>query len=436
MVTAERVRPASLRIRGGVIAALGGWEEPSRGASLFDFGESVVMPGLVDTHVHINEPGRTDWEGFETATRAAAAGGITTLVDMPLNSIPPTITLEGLHAKREAAFRRCFVDVGFWGGVVPGNEGEIPRLLEAGVFGFKAFLVPSGVPEFEHVAETRLRAALPKLAQAEIPLLVHAEAPERIAEKWVGDPRRYASYLASRPPEAEIEAVALLVRLCRETRARIHVLHLSSSGVLPSLRQARLQGLPITAETCPHYLFFAAEEIADGATEYKCAPPIRGGENRERLWAALKEGLIEMVVSDHSPSPPNLKCRDSGDFQKAWGGISSLELLLPATWTAARQRGCSLEDLADWLCAAPAKLAGLEDRKGAFAPGRDADFVVWNPEARWEVDGARLHHRHKLTPYAGQFLYGVVEATYLRGEKIYDRGGFAAPSGRLLRRGR
>lgn len=442
VATPEGLRPASVWIRGGRIERLAAPDEVPSGAPVEDFDERVIMPGIVDTHVHINEPGRTEWEGFETATRAAAAGGITTLVDMPLNSVPATTTREGLRAKVEAARGRCHVDAGFWGGVVPGNAGELARLWQDGALGFKAFLVPSGVDEFQHVEEKDLREALPVLAGLGAPLLAHAELPgpiEAAAGVWDGAGpaglREYGRYLRSRPDAAEAQAVELLVRLCRETGARVHVVHVSSAEVLPILRQARAEGLPLTAETCPHYLTFTAEEIPDGGVAWKCAPPIRSRENRERLWEALREGLIDLVATDHSPSPPQRKKVETGDFRGAWGGIASLQIALPAVWTEARKRGFTPADLAQWLCAAPARLAGLEGRKGAIAPGRDADLVVWDPEERFTVEPESLNHRHKLTPYAGRTLFGVVRRTLLSGETIYDESDFpVAPSGRLLLR--
>ncbi|HVE65103.1 MAG TPA: allantoinase AllB [Thermoanaerobaculia bacterium] len=428
VATPSGLEPAAVVVRDGVVVAV---ERP--GTAGIDYGDAVVMPGLVDTHVHVNEPGRTGWEGFETATRAAAAGGVTTIFDMPLNSIPPTTTVAALEEKAAAARGRVSVDVGFWGGVVPGNRGELAALAARGVPGFKCFLVPSGVAEFGHVSEEDLRDALPEIARLHSVLLVHAEHPD-----WIGEPppraggRLYSSYLATRPARAEDEAVAQLARLCRETGARIHVVHLSSAGALGTIARARAEGLPLSAETCPHYLSFSAEEVPDGATEWKCAPPIRGADNRERLWEGLAKGTIEIVVSDHSPAPPELKRRDTGDFLAAWGGISSLQLRLPAVWTGARARGFSPGDLARWLCSAPARLAGLA-RKGAIAPGSDADFVVWRPEASFAVRAGELHHRHALTPYAGRTLHGVVEATYLAGEKIFEGGRFhGPPRGKIL----
>jgi allantoinase len=432
IVIPDGVAAAALRISAGRIVGCGGFDDAPQHCPLVEVDdEAFVMPGLVDTHVHINEPGRAGWEGFATATRAAAAGGVTTLVEMPLNSIPATTTRDHLETKRAAAKGKCHVDVGFWGGVVPGNVAELPRMFERGVFGFKCFLVPSGVDEFPHVTENDLRAAMPVLARLGALLIVHAETPAPIeaalargVEGKAADPRRYTTFLNSRPKEAEDEAVALMIRLCRETGARVHIVHHSSSSSLPLLRAAKADGLPITAETCPHYLRFAAEDVRDGATEFKCCPPIRERENREQLWAALDEGVIDMIVSDHSPCPPEMKLADSGDFLRAWGGISSLQLRLPVMWTEASGRGCAIERLVEWVASAPARLVGLDGRKGTLRAGCDADIVIFRPEAALTVTPAMLQHRHKLTPYAGQVLRGVVEATYLRGMKIYERGEF------------
>lgn len=436
VVTPDGIAPASIHIEAGTIKAVRAWDDVG-GASIveaIEAGTAVVMPGLVDTHVHINEPGRTDWEGFETATRAAAAGGITTLVDMPLNSIPATTTREALRAKMAAAQGRCRVDVGFWGGVVPGNTGEIASLLDDGVLGFKAFLVPSGVDEFEHVEEADLREALPELARRGAVLLAHAELPgpiEAAVRVWEEDgPDTYDRYLRSRPDAAEIDAIDLLLRLCQETGARIHIVHLATAQALPRLREARRAGLPVTVETCPHYLTFAAEEVPDGAVEIKCAPPIRSRENREGLWQALGAGEIDLIASDHSPSPPE---RKRGSFRDAWGGIASLQLALPAVWTGARERGFALVDVARWMSRNPARLAGLES-KGAILPGFDADLVIWEPETAFQVDPGTLQHRHKLTPYAGRMLHGAVRRTLVRGRTVYDDGDFPGqPAGKLLK---
>ena len=440
VITPEGERAASIHIRGGVITSISEFDSITTGTPIHDAGELVVMPGLVDTHVHINEPGRTDWEGFSSATRAAAAGGVTTLIEMPLNSIPAVTSAAAYREKIAAAAGKLSVDVGFWGGVVPGNTAELCALWDAGVFGFKCFLVPSGVEEFEHVTEENLREALPKLASLGAPLLAHAEVPGPIeaAERKLAKSafRKHATWLASRPREGEDQAISLLLRLCREYRAAIHIVHLSSSDSTSQLRRAKENGLAVTVETCPHYLTFAAEDIPDGATEFKCAPPIREGENRERLWAALGDGTIDLIATDHSPSPPQMKLHESGDFLRSWGGIASLQLSLAAVWTEARKRGYPVTRLAEWLCAAPARLAGLSKRKGSIAVGYGADLVIWNPDAKFVVDPTALHHRHKITPYAGRELAGVVETTFLRGCKIYDWGEFALSTvGKVLRRG-
>jgi allantoinase len=439
VVTRGGLVPAAVHVRGGVIERVTADDQVPAGARVVEAGGAVVMPGLVDTHVHVNEPGRTTWEGFGSATRAAAAGGVTTIVDMPLNSLPPTTSRAALEAKRAAAAGACHVDVGFWGGVVPGNLGELEALMAAGVLGFKAFLVDSGVEEFPAVQRPDLEAAMAVLADLGALTVVHAEAPGPIAEATAAtagdDPRAYRTWLRSRPDRAETEAVTAVVELSRRLGARAHVLHLSSAEALDPLRRARAGGVPVSAETCPHYLALAAEEVPDGATVFKCAPPIRAAANRERLWAALAGGDISLVCSDHSPCPPARKRLDDGDFVAAWGGISSLQLGLPVVWSEARRRGHTLADLAEWMCAGPARLVGLEHRKGAIAPGLDADLVLLDPDATFTVDPASLYHRHPVTPYAGRVLRGVVRATYLRGQLAWDGRGFAVdPRGRLLAR--
>jgi allantoinase len=386
-------------------------------SNIHDVGDLLVMPGIVDTHVHVNEPGRTDWEGFATASAAAAAGGITTIVDMPLNSVPATTDVAALERKREAA-RAATVNVEFWGGVVPGNAGQLEALADAGVRGFKCFLSPSGVDEFGHVGEADLRVALPIVARLRLPLLVHAEWPASLLPiDPAADARAYATWLHSRPPRAEVDAIAQLIALCREFGAHIHIVHVAALDALPMLRAARAEGLPITVETCPHYLTFSAEEIDEGATLYKCAPPIRDRRHRDALWRALEDGTIDLVATDHSPCPPTMK--GDGDFVSAWGGIASLEISLSAVWTAAASRGIAVGRLAQWLCAAPARLAGLDQRIGAIAPGMDADLVVWDPDAEFTVDPACLRQRHKCTPYAGRRLKGRAIETCVRGRVVY-----------------
>jgi len=438
VVVADEVRPAAIHIRHGVIVLVAGYDEVPVDCPIDEAADAVVMPGVVDTHVHVNEPGRTDWEGFETATRAAAAGGVTTIVDMPLNSVPATTTVAALDAKRRAAAGKCSVDVGFWGGVIPGNAADLEPLFAAGALGFKCFLVPSGVDEFPFVRESDLREAMPILASIGAPLLAHAELPGPIEAAMGrlarGNPREYATYLGTRPPQSENEAIALLIELCREFGTRTHIVHLASSEALPMLDAARAAGLPITSETCPHYLTFAAEEIAAGATAFKCAPPIRERDHQKLLWTGLMNGSIQLVASDHSPSLPAMKHLDSGDFLRAWGGIASLQVALPAVWTGASARGASLPQLAEWMCRAPARLAGLT-RKGEIALGYDADLVIWDPEAEFMVDAASLQHRHAITPYNGRRLRGAIERTYLRGRRVYERGQpFPAASGQLLSR--
>jgi len=437
VVRPDGTGPGAVVIEDGRIAAVVGWGETPAGVPLEDVGESALLPGLVDTHVHVNEPGRTEWEGFATATRAAAAGGVTTLVDMPLNSIPATTSAAALLEKRGAAEGQCHIDVGFWGGVVPGNTPELGPMKQAGALGFKCFLVESGVDEFGWVGERQLRPAMAELAFLKLPLLVHAEVPGPIdaatAALAGADPRKYATYLASRPEAAEAEAIKLVVRLLREFPARAHIVHHSAATALPLIAAARAEGLPLSAETCPHYLHFAAEDIPDGATPFKCAPPIRARDNREALWRALGEGTLDLVASDHSPCTPALKALEAGDFERAWGGISGLQLGLAVTWTEAAARGYSLQHLVRWMCEGPARLARLDARKGRIEPGFDADLCVLAPEARFSVAPARLEHRHKVTPYAGAELLGVVEATYLAGRKVFDHGELlGAPAGRLI----
>jgi allantoinase len=441
-VTSDGCRPAAIHIAAGRISRVSAIDDVPGNCPVDDAGTSIVLPGLVDSHVHVNEPGRTDWEGFESATRAAAAGGVTTIVDMPLNSIPATTAVTALDAKCRAAEGKCFVDVAFWGGVVPGNARDLEPLVAAGVRGFKCFLVPSGVDEFAAVSERDLRVAMPTLARLGATLLVHAELPGPIdaaAGRLAGqrgdperDPCSYAVYLESRPKAAEDEAIALMIRLCAEYRVHTHIVHLSSADSIAALARARAGGLPLTVETCPHYLTFVAEDIPDGATEYKCAPPIREAANRECLWEALGSGVIDAIVSDHSPAPPEMKRTESGDFLAAWGGIASLQVGLPAVWSRASERGYPIDRVAHWMSTAPARLAGL-DGKGAIAEGFDADLALFDPDHEWRVDPPALFHRHALTPYANRRMRGVVTRTYLRGRKIYERGTLVGtPAGKSI----
>ncbi|MGK5544378.1 allantoinase AllB [Streptomyces sp. URMC 127] len=429
VVTPEGVRPAAVTVTDGTITAVGPYgAAPPPGAAVTDLGDDALLPGLVDTHVHVNDPGRTAWEGFRTATRAAAAGGVTTLLDMPLNSIPPTTTVAHLRAKQAVARPAAHVDVGFWGGALPGNTADLGPLHEAGVFGFKAFLSPSGVEEFPSLAPGDLETAAARIAGLGGLLIVHAEDPARLERAPQRGGPRYADFLASRPRAAENEAVDRLIAVSRRLGTRVHILHLSSSDALPAIAAAKADGVPVTAETCPHFLTLTAEEVPDGATEFKCCPPIREAANQDALWAALADGTLDCVVSDHSPCTTDLKVPD---FGAAWGGISSLQLGLPAVWTAARRRGHTLADVARWMSAGPAALAGLH-RKGAVAPGRDADFTVLDPEAAFTVDPAALHHRNHVTAYAGRTLHGVVRSTWLRGRRIARDGALAEPPAGLL----
>ncbi len=412
-------RPASIHIRDGRIERVADFDDVLPGASVEDFGEMAILPGLVDSHVHVNEPGRTEWEGFETATKAAAAGGVTTIVDMPLNSIPPTTSLRALMTKAESMEGKCRVDVGLWGGAVPGNAPLLRDMLAAGALGFKCFLVDSGVAEFGYLDAPGLEDALMALRGTNAPLLVHAELAEGLHE-FEGDPQSYRNYLASRPPLAEELAIGLVARNCRESRA--HIVHLSSAGALDILRRARDAGLPLTAETTPHYLHLEAETIPDGATEFKCAPPIREHRNREQLWDAVREGLLPAIVTDHSPCVPELKRLEEGDFAKAWGGIASLQFGLPIIWTEARKRGMRLEEIVPLMTEGPARLAGIDHRKGRLAAGYDADLIVFDPDTRVRIEPEMVEHRHAVTPYAGEELSGAVKATFLRGRKVWQDG--------------
>jgi allantoinase len=432
VVFLDGVRPARIRIRGERIEAVWPHVDDVNAAAendkladenVVDVGDAVVMAGIVDTHAHLNEPGRTEWEGFVTATRACAAGGITTVVDMPLNSIPVTTSRDALRTKRDAVAGKARVDFGFWGGVVPGNDRELAGMVDDGVHGFKAFLCHSGIDDFPASDRATLERSLSILGERSVPLLAHAEIEdEALAPALAGlDARAYRTYLESRPASWEVAAIELLIGLSRKTRGKVHVVHLSAADALPLIADAKAEGLAFSVETCPHYLTLAAETIPDGATEYKCAPPIRAGENQTRLWEGLTRGIIDQVVSDHSPCTPALKRLEAGDFMGAWGGIASLQLGLPLLYTKADSRGLGdLPTLSRWLSAAPAKLAGLAHKKGQIAAGLDADFVVWDPATEWTIDATKLFHRHPVTPYAGKTVRGKILATYLRGRRIFD----------------
>lgn len=440
VLTPDGLRPAAIHILGGRIRAVSASGPVAPDVKVVDAGQLLVTPGVVDSHVHINEPGRTEWEGFRTATEAAAAGGITTLCDMPLNCIPATTSRAAAEEKRAALGDQLHVDVAFWGGVVPGNADELEGLARFGVPGAKCFLCPSGVDEFPNVTAPDLERALPILRDLGLVLLVHAEVPgpldraEAQLTREKADPRAYDTYLRSRPKASEDEAIALVIDLARRHRARVHIVHLSSATALPMIARAQAEGVQITAETCLHYLTFTAEEIAAGATHYKCAPPIRERSNREALWAGLQAGTIGMVVSDHSPCTPALKKPEQGDFLGAWGGIAGLQLGLAGLWTEARARGVPLERMFEWNAANTARLLSLEGRKGRLAPGHDADVVIWDDRATHTVEPGAIRHKHKVTPYAGRTLHGVVQRTFVRGREAWSRDGGHArrPVGELL----
>ncbi|MGH3359989.1 MAG: allantoinase AllB [Nocardioidaceae bacterium] len=432
LVTANGEAPGSVAVKDGVIVAVESYDAVLPAAFVVELdADEVLMAGVVDSHVHVNEPGRTEWEGFCSATRAAAAGGVTTIVDMPLNSIPPTVDVPALTTKRSAAEPQAFVDIGFWGGAVPDNAAALRPLHEAGVFGFKCFLLHSGVDEFPAVDQDQLERAMREIASFDGLLIVHAEDAQCIDGSPAPHGPGYHDFLASRPPAAENLAVAQVIGLARSTGCRVHILHVSSAAVLPLLDAARADGLPVTAETCPHYLTFASEEIPNGATQYKCCPPIREQANRERLWDGLRQRSIDLVVTDHSPSTVELKHLDDGDFGTAWGGIASLQVGLAAVWSGARERGHTLCDVTGWMSDAPARLAGLA-HKGRIAVGNDADFCVFAPDETFVVDAGSLHHKNAITPYAGRTLHGVVRDTWLRGKPVDLSGD---PRGRLLTRG-
>jgi allantoinase len=437
IVTSQSTRPGALLIEGEKIRAVCGASEVPSDAVVHDCGNHALLPGLVDTHVHINEPGRTEWEGFRTATQAAAAGGYTTLVDMPLNCLPETTTVLALEQKRSAAQGKCFVDWAPWGGAVADNQQHILPLARARVLGYKCFLIYPGCDGFTMIDQQQLELALPSIAESGLPLLVHAElaGPIDAATKDLhnADWRNYSTYLASRPDEAELQAIRMMIKLCRQYGFRLHIVHLSTALALEELKAARAEGLPITVETCPHYLHFAAEDIANGATLLKCAPPIRNKQNQQKLWNGLRDGTIDMIVTDHSPCPPAMKRQDSGRFDLAWGGIASISLALSIIHTEGRTHGFTLNNIVRWMSSAPATLAGISHRAGALEAGRDANFTIFDTESEFTVTADRLHYRHVVSPYLNETLRGMVKATYLRGEAAYREGHFApTPSGREL----
>jgi allantoinase len=429
VITPDGERSATILIRGGVIVAL--TDRPPAGiAQVVIPDDRVLLPGLVDSHVHVNEPGRTEWEGFATATAAAAAGGVTTIVDMPLNSIPATVDVPALEVKQASTKGKLAVDVAFWAGAVPGNADELRPLHDAGVVGFKCFLLPSGVDEFAPLDPAGVRTAMKRIKDFDGLLIAHAEDATVIDKAPQARGRHYADFVASRPAAAEVSAIEALFEQTSATGCRTHVVHLSSAESLPLIRAAKAAGLPVTVETCPHYLTLRAEDVPDGATQFKCCPPIRDDANREQLWAGLVDGTLDMVVSDHSPCTVDAKCLDTGDFGAAWGGIASVQLGLPAIWTEAADRGIPLTDVVRWMATAPAALTGLADR-GAIAAGQHADLCVFAPDERFVVDPARLRHRHPISPYARRELRGVVEQTWLHGVPIRDgqrRGRLVGPT--------
>jgi len=418
------IREATLVITDGTITDIINGRVHDMNIPLTDVGNHVVMAGVTDPHVHINEPGRTEWEGFDTATRAAIAGGVTCLVDMPLNSSPVTTTAMAFDEKLDAAKNKLHTNCGFWGGIVPGNEKDIEPLAAKGVLGFKAFLTHSGIDEFPNVTEADLHKAMPIIANLGLPLLVHCELTAAHEKQVMADKRSYHDYLLSRPRKWEDDAIAMMIRLCEKYNCRTHIVHLSSSNSINQIKNARQKGLPLTVETAQHYLYFAAEEIKDGQTQYKCAPPIREKDNNDQLWGALKDGVIDFVATDHSPATPALKELQSGDFSKAWGGIASVQFALPVLWTAAKKRNCHLQDMAKWLCEHPALLMGKADSTGKIAKGYRADLVIWNPEQSFTITESIIQHKHPTTPYLHEQLFGTVLQTWLNGKKVFDNNAF------------
>ncbi len=434
------IKDATILIKNGKIVQLVAGKLPSEALgerTVTELGHAVIMPGIIDAHVHINEPGRSEWEGFETATRAAAAGGVTTLIEMPLNASPVTTTVANFEKKQSAAAGKLQVNCGFYGGLIPGNFADLPDLMQAGVFGIKCFLTHSGIDDFPNVTESDLAKAMPLIEKTGLPLLVHAEldAPHPMAAWFKNHPTHYPAYLKSRPKSWENNAIELMLRLCKNTRCRTHIVHLSSADLLGRLQKAK-QSLPLSVETAPHYLYFHAEAIPDAQTVYKCAPPIRESANNALLWQGLKAGVIDFIGSDHSPAPPALKEIASGNLSKAWGGISGLQFTLPVVWSKAQALGFEPEDIARWLCSRPADFLGLS-QKGRIEVGNDADLTVWEPETTFTVLEKDILHRHKITPYLGEKLQGKVMQTWVAGEQVFGEGGILKENqGQVLLKGK
>lgn len=436
ILTPEGLKKAVILIKDGIIIDVVPSLSTSANDRIIDLDDDVVMPGVIDPHVHINEPGRTEWEGFETATRAALSGGVTTLVDMPLNASPVTTSVSAFEKKIESTKGKLFTNCGFWGGIVPGNENSIEPLIAKGVLGFKAFLTHSGIDDFPNVTEGDLRKVMPIIAKHKLPLLVHCEVPgdQNSKNNQATDKQSYQHYLASRPKAWENNAIALMIRLCEEYSCHVHIVHLSSADSIDQIRKAKEKGLPLTVETAQHYLYFQAEDIQNGKIAFKCAPPIREKANNDLLWKALQDGTIDFVATDHSPAPPELKQLDSGDFTTAWGGVASIQFALPILWTVARKRNIGLEKMATWLSEKPARFIGSKDKKGKIAKGFDADLCVWNPHATFTIEESMIRHRHKVTPYMSETLNGLVKQTYLAGKIMFNQGKFSSPDGKLIMR--
>ena len=409
------LQPATITFRHGKIEAIDFIKLPAA----ISYGHLVIMPGIIDPHVHVNEPGRTEWEGFNTATLAAAAGGITTIVDMPLNASPVTTTLNAFKQKLEASEGQLNVNCGFYGGLVPHHKKELENLLNEGILGVKCFLVHSGIDEFPESSKQDIVDILPFLKNANLTLLVHCELQTSQPPEWIGDAGSYKSYLQSRPREWENNAISMVIELARDFHTPIHIVHVSSSEALPAIALAKASGISISAETCPHYIYFSSEEVQDNNTLFKCAPPIREKENNRLLKEALKSRVLDFIASDHSPAPPELKKVEDGDFIKAWGGIAGLQMMLPASWTALKEM-ITLEEFIPMLTSRPAEFLKLEKQKGAISVGLDADFVIWSPEEKFIVSEDDIYYKHKANPYSGRPMFGMVRCTIVNGINVYQ----------------